>query len=132
MSSVSDLAVYSVAIDEGRFLADTTWQKVFTPFVTPKGKTIQYGLGWFVKYYKGVKVMWHTGWWTGYSALFIKIPSKELTFIILANSQDLSRPFYHIVKPLPGIGMFNPFRRNLNNTLMASDFGAAFLDHFLR
>lgn len=132
MSSVSDLAVYSVAIDEGRFLADTTWQKVFTPFVTPKGKTIQYGLGWFVKYYKGVKVVWHTGWWTGYSALFIKIPSKDLAFIILANSQDLSRPFYHIVKPLPGIGMFNPFRRNLNKTLMASDFGAVFLDHFLR
>ncbi len=132
MSSVSDLAVYSMAIDEGRFLADTTWQKVFTPFVTPKGKTIQYGLGWFVKYYKGVKVMWHTGWWTGYSALFIKIPSKDLAFIILANSQDLSRPFYHIVKPLPGIGMFNPFRRNLNKTLMASDFGAVFLHHFLR
>ncbi|MEZ2444914.1 serine hydrolase domain-containing protein [Chitinophaga sp. RCC_12] len=131
MSNVADLAVYSTAIDRKMFLADTTWEKVFTPYVTPKGKTIQYGLGWYVKYYKGVKVVWHTGWWTGYSALFVKIPERDLTFIVLANSQDLSRPFYHIVKPLPGIGMFNPFRRNLNKTLRASAFGEAFLDQFL-
>lgn len=131
MSSVADLALYSNAIDDRKFLADSTWEKVFTPYVTPKGKTIQYGLGWFVTYYKGMKVMWHTGWWTGYSALFVKIPQRDLTFIILANSQDLSRPFYHIVQPLPGIGMSNPFRRNLKKKLAASAFGAAFLDHFL-
>lgn len=131
MSNVADLAVYSNAIDDRKFLADSTWEKVFTPYVNPKGKTIQYGLGWFVTYYKGLKVMWHTGWWTGYSALFVKIPQRDLTFIILANSQDLSRPFYHIVHPLPGIGMFNPFRRNLKKKLVASAFGAAFLDHFL-
>lgn len=131
MSCVSDLAVYSNAIDDKKFLSAAAWEEIFTPYVNPKGKTLQYGLGWFVKYYKGVKVMWHTGWWTGYSALFVKIPAKDLTFIVLANSQDLSRPFYHIIKPLPGIGLFNPFRHNLNNTLTGSDFGKAFLDHFL-
>lgn len=130
MSSVSDLAVYAIAIDEQQFLKSETWQQVFTPFVTPKGKTIQYGLGWYVKYYKGVKVVWHTGWWTGYSALLVKIPAKDLTFIVLANSQDLSRPFYHIIHPLPMIGIFNPFRKNLNNDLLASDFAKAFMDHF--
>ncbi|GAA4308756.1 serine hydrolase domain-containing protein [Compostibacter hankyongensis] len=128
MSTVADLAAYSVAIDEKRFLDTATWEKVFTPFVTPKGKTLQYGLGWFVKYYKGIKVVWHTGWWTGYSALFVKVPEKGLTFIVLANSQDLSRPFYHIIHPVPGIGMFNPFRRNLNRTLLGSDFGRAFME----
>lgn len=132
MSCVSDLAVYSNAIDEKKFLSAATWEKIFTPYVNRRGKTLQYGLGWFVTYYKGIKVMWHTGWWTGYSALFVKIPAKDLTFIVLANSQDLSRPFYHLVKPIPGFLLFNPFRRNLNNTLKASDFGKAFLDHFLK
>jgi len=130
MSSVGDLAVYSAAIDEGRFLEAKTWAQVFTPFVTPKGKTIQYGLGWFVKYYKGVKIVWHTGWWKGYSALFLKVPEKDITFIILANSQDLSRPFYHIWQPIPGIGFFSPFRANLNKTFIASDFAKAFILHF--
>src|SRR5438045_9786551 len=41
MSSVADLAKYSMAIDEGKFLNPGTWEKVFTPYVTPKGKTIQ-------------------------------------------------------------------------------------------
>jgi CubicO group peptidase (beta-lactamase class C family) len=131
MSSVGDLALYANAIDEKQFLNDTTWEKIFTRYVTPKGKAIQYGLGWFIGYYKGVKVVWHTGWWTGYSALFVKIPDKDLSFIILANSQDLSRPFYHLVK-VGVFGFFHPLKRNLNKQLTASDFGKAFLDHFLQ
>jgi CubicO group peptidase (beta-lactamase class C family) len=130
MSCVSDLALYSIAIDEKKFLKPETWEKVFTPYVTPSGKTIQYGLGWFVKYYKGVKIVWHTGWWMGYSALIVKIPEKDLTFIILANSQDLSRPFYNIVQPIPGFGFYEPFKANLNNTLLGSAFAKSFLKHF--
>ena len=103
MSCVSDLALYSNAIDQGDFLDSATWKKVFTPFVSPKGKVFQYGLGWFVTYYKGVKLVWHTGWWTGYSALLVRIPEKHLTFIILANSQDLSRPF-------DGLGLWKSIR----------------------
>lgn len=131
MSTVADLAAYSVAIDEGKFLNPATWEQVFTPFVTPRGKTLQYGLGWFVTYYKDLKLIWHTGWWTGYSALLVKIPEKDLSFIILANSQDLSRPFYHITRLLPVIGFQNPLRRNLNKNLLASPFARAFIDQFV-
>jgi CubicO group peptidase (beta-lactamase class C family) len=129
MSSVADLATYSIAIDEKRFLASQTWEKTFTPFVTPKGKTIPYGLGWFVKYYNGVKILWHTGWWFGYSSLLVKIPSRDLTFIILANSQDLSRPFYLTLYPVP---LPNPLKKSLNKDLMVSDFARTFIDHFAR
>lgn len=77
-------------------------------------------------------MVWHTGWWMGYSALFLKVPEKDITFIILANSQDLSRPFYHIVQPIPGFfGMLSPFHKNLNKKIQASKFAKAFLDHFL-
>jgi CubicO group peptidase (beta-lactamase class C family) len=130
MSCVSDLATYSTAIDEHKFLNASTWDQMFTPFVTVKGKTIPYGLGWFVANYKGVKIVWHTGWWSGYSALFLKIPEKDLTFIILANSQDLSRPFYHVWQPLPGFAFFSPFRTNLGKTFLASDFAKEFVLHF--
>jgi CubicO group peptidase (beta-lactamase class C family) len=127
MSSVADLAKYSIAIDEKQFLKPETWEQIFTPFETPKGKTIQYGLGWYVKEYNGLKVMWHTGWWFGYSSLLVKIPQKDLTFIILANSQDLSRPFYFTLYPVP---LPNPFARSLNSDLWVSDFAAAFWEHF--
>ena len=128
MSSVADLAKYSIAIDEKKFLKLETWEKIFTPYVTPKGKTIQYGLGWFVKDYKGLKIVWHTGWWYGYSTLLIKVPEKELTFIILANSQDLSRPFYMTYYPVP---LPHPFKKSLNKELMVSDFASLFVEYFL-
>lgn len=129
MSSVADLAKYSIAIDEKKFLKPETWEKVFTPFVTAKGKKIQYGLGWFVKEYRGLKIVWHTGWWFGYSTLIIKIPEKDLTFIILANSQDLSRPFYLTMYPIP---FPNPFAKSLTKDLFVSDFASLFVEYFLR
>ncbi len=129
MSNVADLAKYSIAIDEKKFLKPETWGKVFTPYVTPKGKTLQYGLGWFVKEYKGLKIVWHTGWWYGYSTLLIKIPEKDITFIILANSQDLSRPFYLTLYPLP---LPAPFRKSLSKDLMVSDFASLFIQYFIQ
>lgn len=123
ISSVSDLAVYSHAIDEGKFLNDTTWQQVFTPYVSKRGRTLSYGEGWFVKTFKGIKYVWHTGLWQGVSSLIIKVPEKKLTFIILANSQDLSRPFY------AGFPIY--FRRSLHKNLKASPFARAFMKGFV-
>jgi CubicO group peptidase (beta-lactamase class C family) len=121
MSSVSDLAIYSIAIDEKNFLSPDTWDKVFTPAVSEKGKPFQYGLGWFIKYYNGVKVVWHTGLWNGCSALFVKIPERDLALIVLANSPGMRQPVYQF---------FIPFKRKLNKNLKASPFARAFLDHF--
>jgi CubicO group peptidase (beta-lactamase class C family) len=124
MSTVTDLADYSLAIDERKFLKEDTWENVFTPAISEKGKTFPYGLGWFIRYYKGVKVFWHTGLWNGCSALFVKIPDKDLAFIILANSPDLSNnSIAHFL---------NPFSRKLHKNLKASPFGRLFLKEFTK
>ncbi|MFY0591081.1 serine hydrolase domain-containing protein [Roseivirga sp.] len=120
MSTVSDLAKYSNAIDDRMFLNDNSWDSMLTPFITPKGKETIYGLGWFVDEYYGMKFIWHTGWWKGYSSLFLKVPELDLTFIILANSQDVSRPFYKFL-----------FGNSLHKNLLASDFATTFIDHFV-
>jgi len=120
MSTVADLAKYSKAIDDEELLQPASWEEIFTPYSTEKGKTTIYGLGWFVKDYYDTKFIWHTGWWQGYSSLFVKVPELDLTFIILANSQDVSRPFYKFL-----IG------NSLHKDLLASDFAMAFIDHFV-
>lgn len=133
VSNVTDLAKYAIAIDERKMLSAAQWDTMWAPFVNRRGKKIQYGQGWFTGKYKGEQVIWHTGWWTGYSALFLKVPSRNLTFIVLANSQDLSRPFYHIVQPIPGVmSMFHPFKKNLNKRVDASAFAKLFLLSFVR
>ncbi len=124
MACVSDLATYSVALDEHRLVRAATWEQMVTPYQSVRGKPLPYGLGWFVQTYRGIKVIWHTGWWTGNSSLLVKVPQRDLTFIILANSQDLSRPFY---------AKYDFFRTNprLQKDVRASAFARAFLDQFV-
>jgi CubicO group peptidase (beta-lactamase class C family) len=92
ISTVLDMAKYDVAIDQNKFLTKETQQLAFTPTVSTKGETLPYGLGWFTQNYKGTKMLWHYGYWTGNSSFILKVPEQNITFIIMANSDNLSRP----------------------------------------
>ncbi len=92
MSSVLDMAKYDIAIDQNKFLTRETQQLAFTPAVSTKGETLPYGLGWFTQNYKGTKLLWHYGYWTGNSSFILKVPERNITFIAMANTDNLSRP----------------------------------------
>ncbi|MEK6286620.1 MAG: serine hydrolase [Acidobacteriota bacterium] len=91
MSSVLDMAKYDIAIDQNRFLTKETQQLAFTPMVSTKGETLPYGLGWFTQNYKGTRLIWHYGFWTCNSSLILKVPDRNITFIAMANTDNLSR-----------------------------------------
>jgi CubicO group peptidase (beta-lactamase class C family) len=92
ISTVLDMAKYDIAIDQNKFLTKETQQLAFTPAVSTKGEPLPYGLGWFTQNYKGTKLLWHYGYWTGNSSFILKVPERNITFIIMANSDNLSRP----------------------------------------
>lgn len=92
ISTVLDMAKYDIAIDQNKFLNKETQQLAFTPFVSTKGENLPYGLGWFTQNYKGMKMLWHYGYWTANSSFILKIPEKNITFIAMANTDNLSRP----------------------------------------
>jgi CubicO group peptidase (beta-lactamase class C family) len=92
ISTVLDMAKYDIAIDQNKFLTKETQQLAFTPAVSAKGESLPYGLGWFTTNYKGTKLFWHYGYWTGNSSFILKVPEQNITFIIMANSDNLSRP----------------------------------------
>jgi CubicO group peptidase (beta-lactamase class C family) len=92
ISTVLDMAKYDIAIDQNKFLTKETQQLAFTPTVSTKGESLPYGLGWFTQTYKGTKLVWHYGYWTGNSSYILKVPERNITFIIIANSDNLSRP----------------------------------------
>jgi hypothetical protein len=56
-----------------------------------KGEALPYGLGWFTQNYKGTRLIWHYGWWTCNSSLILKVPQRNITFIAMANTDNLSR-----------------------------------------
>jgi CubicO group peptidase (beta-lactamase class C family) len=92
ISTVLDMAKYDIAIDQNKFLTKETQQLAFTPTMSTKGEPLPYGLGWFTQNYKGTKLLWHYGYWTGNSSFILKVPEQNITFIIMANSDNLSRP----------------------------------------
>ena len=93
ISTVRDLAKYDAALDARILVSPAAQQLAWTPFVNPAGVTQPYALGWFSQQYAGTRLVWHYGQWAQFSALYLKIPERELTLILLANSGDLSTPF---------------------------------------
>jgi CubicO group peptidase (beta-lactamase class C family) len=90
VSTVRDLAKFDGAFGSELLLRSDTRDLAWTNVVndTPTG------LGWFVQNYRGEKIVWHFGLVpNAYSSLIIKLPARNLTYILLANSDRLSSPF---------------------------------------
>lgn len=90
VSTVGDLARFDIALDRGAIVRDR--QKLFTPPRRPDGTPSVYAYGWYVQEYRGERLYWHSGWdeEAGFSALYVKVPDRHLSFIILANGEGVS------------------------------------------
>ena len=87
ISTVLDLAKFDVAMDRNRIVSEASKEAMFTPTISSSGRTLPYGMGWFVQEDEGTKLVWHYGWAPhAYSSLYLKVPEKGVTLILLANS----------------------------------------------
>jgi CubicO group peptidase (beta-lactamase class C family) len=95
VSTVRDLAKLDRALtDERIMLHDETLAAAWSPVLDRAGQATPMGLGWFVQYHRNERVVWHFGQVpNAYSSLVLKLPTKGITFILLANSDGLSNPF---------------------------------------
>lgn len=94
VSNAIDLAKYDAEIDRHAFIKAGTQERAWTPAVSTNGNTLPYGFGWFIQQYQGLRLIWHYGYWPdSFSSLYLKIPAKNISFILLANSDGLSAPF---------------------------------------
>jgi CubicO group peptidase (beta-lactamase class C family) len=91
VASAPDVVRFSLALDRGELLNESTRTRAYSPVTGPSGKAFPYGLGWFVQTHRGLKVIWHFGQAQETSSLLVKIPELQLTFVALANSDGLSR-----------------------------------------
>jgi CubicO group peptidase (beta-lactamase class C family) len=56
LSSVRDVASFSIALDQGRLLDPETRELMLTRTVSNSGQPFTYGLGWYVQYHRGLKL----------------------------------------------------------------------------
>lgn len=116
VASVRDVAAFSIAIDEGRLLAADSWTRVFTPATSNAGDTLPYALGWFIQRLEGTTLQWHYGYWTTNSSLIVRVPERKMTFVVLANTSNLSAAF-------PGLGA--------DDNVLSSEVARLFVEAFV-
>jgi CubicO group peptidase (beta-lactamase class C family) len=93
ISNIDDMLKYAAAYDGNQLLTDELKLKVFSPMISNDGKTLPYGLGWFIQQKEGIEFDWHYGYWIGMSSLIIRVPGKKMSFVLMANSDMLSAPY---------------------------------------
>jgi len=95
ISTVLDLARFDAALDDpGAVVSEESQTAMWAPAGLVNGTRIPTGLGWFVQTYNGERLVWHFGLAPdAYSSLILKVPGRDLTLILLANSDRLSAPY---------------------------------------
>jgi CubicO group peptidase (beta-lactamase class C family) len=91
VASAPDVARFSIALDGRRLLTETSRQRAWTAPSDANGVSLPYGLGWFVQQHEAGRLVWHYGHGLESSSLILKIPEDRITFVVLANSDGLSR-----------------------------------------
>ena len=113
--SAYDLLIFDSAFDNNKIISKRSKKKMLKPFELIDKSLSPYGFGWFIQKYNGYTLVWHYGLQPhAYSGLYLKVLEKDLTLVILANSQNLSDPF--------DLGKGN---------ILNSKFAVAFLNKFL-
>jgi CubicO group peptidase (beta-lactamase class C family) len=89
ISTARDLAKFDAGLRYNILLRPDTQLNAWTPL----GPGFPTGLGWFVQTYSGIPVIWQFGVVPdAFSALMLKVPTRGLTLILLANSDGLNPP----------------------------------------
>lgn len=91
ISTVRDLARFDIALDDDALISQNLRSVAWTNVTTNAGAPLPTGLGWFVQTYNGDRLVWQFGAIRGVgSALLLKVPSRDITLILLANSDGLA------------------------------------------
>ena len=115
ISTVRDLARYDAAIDQHILLSAQTQEQAWTNHVNSRGQKLPYALGWFVQMHGNERLIWHYGQWDTFSGLYLKVPGRNVTLILLANSGRLSSPFSLAPGNVTGSPFANSFLQMLSD-----------------
>lgn len=101
ISTVNDLYKWDQALYTERLVRRSRLEMAFIPGRTNDGKEIHtdilkrpnsYEFGWFIGSLGGDKDVEHSGGWAGYVTDILRIPSRQVTAIVLSNSSNEDVP----------------------------------------
>lgn len=87
-STVLDLARWSAEVTRPRVLPPAVIEALRTPGRLNDGSTITYGMGQYVRPYRGLPRAMHAGGWVGYRAMMMHFPTQDASVAVLCNAAD--------------------------------------------
>lgn len=84
-SSVTDLAKWDSALDAGRLVNRAALEEAFQRGKLNNGRETDYGFGWQLNTYRGLKCISHSGSTIGFRNFIARFPEQKLTVIVLTN-----------------------------------------------
>ncbi|HYM59458.1 MAG TPA: serine hydrolase domain-containing protein [Thermoanaerobaculia bacterium] len=94
IATARDLALFDAALDRGDLISTAGRERLFTPQTRADGTPLPYALGFFAEVVGGERVVWGYGQERTNSALYLKLPDRHLTLIVLATGNAFSDPFW--------------------------------------
>ena len=87
IASPRQIAAFDIAFDAGALIPPVMIRELVEAEISPLG---DYRRGWWLEDWQGQRLMWHSGWNEKKgSALYLKVPDKHLTLIVLANTEAI-------------------------------------------
>ena len=90
LSSASDMAAWDAALYGNDFLSAASKAAMWSSVVLPNGEDTEYGFGWRLSPYKGLRSQSHRGQVGGFVASFTRYPDEDVAFIVFLNRYRVS------------------------------------------
>lgn len=87
-STIDDLYKWDRALYDNRLVSASTINEAYEETTLNNKKTREYGYGWRIKNDKGLKIIYHNGWWHGYKTSITRFIEDKNTIIILNNTNS--------------------------------------------
>lgn len=84
-TSLEDMARWDAALASHALVKPETFAQALVPMTLTDGTMSQYGFGWRLETWNGKAVMSHGGSWAGFRTAIVRVPSEQLTVVVLAN-----------------------------------------------
>lgn len=85
-----ELARFDAALESGVLMDEVALDALWSPPLNADGSASVYSYGWYVQTYQNERLIWHSGVEDErYSAIYLKLPERGLTLIVMANTEAL-------------------------------------------
>ncbi|WP_281990177.1 serine hydrolase [Aquimarina aggregata] len=88
VTDLNDLKVFNKAFDDNTIISEKSKKLMFSGL----NENLPYGYGVFSQQFNDLELIWGYGQYDCYSSLWLKVPSKNITLLLLANNNLLSDP----------------------------------------